>query len=147
MAWLCLNDSFLSVVSHYEDPDKLLVRARVAGHIEAVFPGYPVYQREGSDYLYRADVPRKVVAEHIALRLEHIDYSNFKNSVKNRQLHDAYAGFWTIMYRLQAILKPAKKERFVDDHYGRKAPPVPLGKPQIKDAWPFKATVKDKTHK
>jgi hypothetical protein len=112
-----------------------------------VFPSAKVYQREGSDYLYRADLPRQLVADAIAQRLEDIDYSNFKNSVKNRQLHDAYAGFWTIMYRLQAILKPAKKERFVDDHYGRKAPPVPLGKPQIKDAWPFKATVKDKTHK
>ncbi len=109
--WVCLFDSFLSIVSHYEDPDKLLVRARVKGHIQAVFPEAKVYQREGSDYLYRADIPREVVAKVIGERLASIDYSNFKNSVKNRALHDAYANFWTIMYGLQSRLAKPQRRR------------------------------------
>jgi hypothetical protein len=109
--WLCLSNSFLSIVAHYDDPNKLLVRARVKGHIEAVFPDAKVYQRKGSDYLYRADIPREVVAKVIGERLTDIDYSNFKNSVKNRALHDAYAGFWTIMYGLQSKLARSQRRR------------------------------------
>lgn len=36
---------------------KLSVRARVAGHIEALFPAAKVFQVEGSDYLHRESVP------------------------------------------------------------------------------------------
>src|SRR4051812_38801979 len=107
--WICLNDAFLSIVAHYDDPDKLLVRARVKGHIEAVFPGYKVYTRAGSDYLYRADVLRDAVAQVMRERIMNIDYTNFKDSVKDHKLHDAYAGFWTIMNRLQSMLAPVAK--------------------------------------
>lgn len=110
--WICLNDAFLSIVSHYDDPNKLLVRSRVKGHIEKVFTGARVYQRERSDYLYRAEVPRTEVAAVISGRLMKIDYTNFKGSVKDRQLHDAYAGFWAIMYRLQDKLAPISKKLF-----------------------------------
>lgn len=111
--WLCLNNSFLSIVSHYDDPSKLLVRSRVAGHIEAVFPDAKVYERKGSDYAFRADVPRQQVADAISKRLMTIDYTNFKNSVQDHDLHDAYAGFWSIMYRLQdklRFVRPAAKK-------------------------------------
>jgi hypothetical protein len=36
--WVFLNDSFLSIVAHRTEPGVLLVRARTAGDIEAVFP-------------------------------------------------------------------------------------------------------------
>ena len=107
--WLCLSESFLSIVSHYDDPTKLLVRARAKGHIEAVFPNAKVYRRKGSDYLYRADIAREEVAKVIGERVTDIDYTNFKNSVKNWALHDAYAGFWTIMYGLQSRLARSQR--------------------------------------
>jgi hypothetical protein len=114
--WIALSDSFLSIVAHYDDPTKLLVRARVKGHIEAVFPKAKVYQREGSDYLYRADIDRGEVREAVGKRLQDIDYSNFKNSVKNRALHDAYAVFWTIMYGLQTRLARSQRRRKNSPH-------------------------------
>lgn len=104
--WICLNDAFLSIVAHYDDPNKLLVRARIKGDIERVFPDAVVYQREGSDYLYRADVQAGEVSVVIAHRITQIDYTNFKSSVKSRPLHDAYLGFWHIMYQLQERLAP-----------------------------------------
>jgi hypothetical protein len=30
-----------------------------------------------------------------------IDYTNFKNSVQDDQLHDLYSDFWTLHYRYQ----------------------------------------------
>lgn len=101
--WICLNNAFLSVVAHRDNPDLLLVRARVPGHIEAVFgKDYKVFTDPAADYFYRAEVPRTAVAQALAGRVEKIDYDNFKNSVKSRDLHDAYLEFWNVMFRLQS---------------------------------------------
>lgn len=103
--WICLNRAFLSIV----EPERgtngasptLLVRARRPGDIEAVFPDVKVEKRPERDYLFRAMVPREAVAEAIAAEVLGIDYNNFKGSVRNNKLHDAYAGFWNIHARLQ----------------------------------------------
>ena len=59
--WVCLKNSFLSIVSKDCRPDELMVRARRPGDIEKVFPDAKVTRNTGSDYLYRAVVPRDVV--------------------------------------------------------------------------------------
>lgn len=56
----------------------------------------------GADYRFRAELPRKLVATVIADQVECIDYPNFKDSVPDRELHDAYMAFWTVMHRLQS---------------------------------------------
>ncbi|TSE28058.1 hypothetical protein Tther_02386 [Tepidimonas thermarum] len=99
--WICLHDAFLSVVYKDCPPDCLLVRARRQGDIEKIFPGYEVTASRHTDYRYRAVVPRRVVAEAIARRLQSIDYANFKASVADDALHRAYAQVWGTMYRLQ----------------------------------------------
>lgn len=103
--WISFNDSFLSIV----EPEpraggkcpQLLVRARRQGDIEAVFPGVTVEKRPERDYLFRALVDREVVATIVADRVMSVDYGNFKDSVRNSRLHDAYAAVWSIMARLQ----------------------------------------------
>ena len=103
--WISFNDSFLSIV----EPDRnsrgkspqLLVRARRPGDIEAVFPGVTVEKRPERDYLFRALIDREVVAAMVADRVMSVDYGNFKDSVRNGKLHDAYAAVWGIMARLQ----------------------------------------------
>ncbi|MCS6810079.1 MAG: hypothetical protein NZ694_02270 [Tepidimonas sp.] len=100
--WICLNDAFLSIVAKDCPPDSLLVRARRKGDIERVFPGYPVRESLHTDYRYRAVVPREVVAETIAQRLREVDYGNFKASVADDDLHDAYARVWGVMFGLQS---------------------------------------------
>lgn len=103
--WICLNRAFLSIV----EPERgtngasptLLVRARRPGDIESVFPGVKVEKRPERDYLFRALVPREAVAEAVANEVRGISYNNFKASVSNKKLHDAYAGFWNIHSRLQ----------------------------------------------
>ena len=100
--WICLNKAFLSVVQDRDDPNALLVRARVAGHIQQVFPEAKVFTDPKADYLYRAFIGRKAVAQAVAASIESIDYDNFKDSVDDDQLHVAYVKVWGVMEKLQA---------------------------------------------
>ena len=99
--WICTSTSFLSVVADRDNKDRLLVRARLKGHIESVFPNTVIFTKANSDYLYRSFIPRSEVAQVIAKQVEAITYDNFKNSVKSKPYHDALLGFWQIMARLQ----------------------------------------------
>lgn len=99
--WVCLNNSFLSIVHKNCAPDELLVRARVKGHIEAVFSGAKVISEDGSDYQFRAVLQRTVVAAVLVDQVATLNYDNFKNSVSNTKLHDAFARIWHVMAALQ----------------------------------------------
>ncbi len=99
--WLCMNKSFLSIVADRHDKNNSLVRARVKGHIENTFPQASVFTKDDADYKYRALVSRKDVQIAMTEQVAAIDYDNFKDSVENRQLHDAYLKIWTVMHALQ----------------------------------------------
>jgi hypothetical protein len=73
--------------------------------LEAVFPDAVVRDEGGSDYRFRATIAREAVAKALFDSVMAIDYTNFKDSVKSRPLHDAYMGFWTIMHRLQERMR------------------------------------------
>ena len=97
--WVMLNDSFLSIVHKDCAPDELLVRARRKGDIERLFPRSKVTVSEESDYRFRAVVNIANVQSAIALELTRITYPNFKDSVKDKTLHDAYLNVWAVMHR------------------------------------------------
>ena len=97
--WIFLNDSFLSIVAHRNKPGLLLVRARKAGDIEAVFPDAKTWVDERADYPHRAEVPAENVAEAVAARVRAIGYDNFKDSVRERGRHDVYMDVWSVMAR------------------------------------------------
>ena len=102
--WLCFNDAFLSVVANPADPATLTVRARRKGDLEAVFgQQVEVLTLPGRDYQFRAFIPRRVVADTVAAELAGIDYGNFKDSVADAPLHDAYMKVWGVMANLQEI--------------------------------------------
>ena len=61
-----LNNAFLSIVENRNNKDELLVRARIEGDIERVFPEANSFQDEQADYKYRAFVLRKEVEKVIA---------------------------------------------------------------------------------
>jgi hypothetical protein len=101
--WLCGSSYFLSVVADRGNPDRLLVRARVDGHIEAVFPEAEIFTNAGADYFYRAFISREEVALALSKEVREIDYDNFKSSVPDQPLHDSYVGVWRVMHKLQDI--------------------------------------------
>lgn len=100
--WICLNRAFLSIVDDPDNPDSLLVRARRKGDIESVFGDVCRVRRTPErDYLFRASIPRTAVAAIIADEVSGINYGNFKASVRNKRLHDAFSRVWSIMAGLQ----------------------------------------------
>jgi hypothetical protein len=110
--WICLNDAFFSIVKPERDRAKagtLLVRARVAGDIERHWPNARVIRTPDRDYLYRAYIPADEVNVAISQAIDHIDYGNFKNSVRENWRHDAYADVWTVMHRVQTRRKIAAR--------------------------------------
>lgn len=106
--WFCLSNAFISIVVDRNDDSRLLVRARIAGHIENVFPDAHVSTDFNADYFYRTFIAKEEVARAISREVRGIAYDNFKSSVGNQTLHDAYLGFWSIMHKLQHALHRGK---------------------------------------
>jgi hypothetical protein len=98
-----LYDCFFSIVKKDCADDELMVRARRPGDIEKVFKGYTAQEYTYSDYHYRCAIPKSVVIEKLTTEIDDIDYSNFKNSVKDNALHRAYIDVWFTMSRLQPL--------------------------------------------
>lgn len=99
--WIFLPNSFLSVVQKPGDTDTLTVRARIQGDIEALFPQAKVELNKGTDYKYRARVPRQAVAQVLHDQVMGLNWGNFKGAVKNRKRHDAYMNVWSAMHAAQ----------------------------------------------
>ena len=101
--WIIMNKSYFSIVENNENKDELLVKARVKGDIERIFPKANVLIGAGSDYLYRAAVPRNIVSDAIKDQIENINYGNFKNSVawEDESRHKAYLNVWIALSKLQ----------------------------------------------
>jgi hypothetical protein len=99
--WIFTSKSFISVVQKPGDTDFLTVRARLKGDIETLFPGTKVEVNKGTDYKYRAKVPREVVAMAMHDQVMALNYSNFKNTVKDKKRHSAYMDVWSAMYEGQ----------------------------------------------
>lgn len=99
--WIFLPNSFISVIQKPGDSSTLTVRARIKGDIEAVFPDAVVEANQGTDYKYRARVPREAVAQVLHDQVMGLNWHNFKGAVKDRKRHDAYMNVWSAMYAAQ----------------------------------------------
>ena len=99
--WIMTNRGMLSLVQHREKPDTLLARARDRQTLEALLPELEPIELPSADYRYRVEVPKSAMATLASWLVETIDYDNFKNSVQDDALHDAYSQVWTTMVRYQ----------------------------------------------
>ena len=99
--WIFTNKGFLSIIQDWDNPGVMIIRARFPGHIKALFPDAKVKKTPERDYRYRAFIPREEVAERVKNLAEDIDYSNFKDSVRDPEYHHACTGVWSVMYRAQ----------------------------------------------
>ena len=101
--WIFLNNAFLSIVTPAgHDDHNLMVRARVKGDIQRVFPRARVVEAPKADYRFRASISRDTVATAIAkFVIYELDYPNFKNSIPKDKdgdkRHSAYTEVWNVM--------------------------------------------------
>ena len=113
--WLFTSKSFLSVVADKENPtgDRLLVRSRIAGDIEEVFPDANVMETCNADYRFRAWVSREKVNNAISEYVQNLDYINFKNSVEDQDRIRPLMRVWSTMYEHQEARLNARSRDFI----------------------------------
>jgi hypothetical protein len=93
--WLCLNDGFLSVVADKNDQSRLMVRARRKNDLLSIFgPDAKIVETPEADYRWRTFVTRAALRTVVDSRIDAISYTNFKNTVKDDDLHEVYMEFW-----------------------------------------------------
>jgi len=96
------------------DPDRVMVRARVRGHLEALKARFPhllgqsdIHESAETDYAFRIFVPKRVWSEVLAALAEETSYGNIKSEVARHQgragaaYEQALHGVWSVMYKLQ----------------------------------------------
>jgi hypothetical protein len=102
LMWLFTTDGFLSIVAKGCKRDQLMVRARARPDIKRAFPKAKITQTPPpADYAYRAIVSRKEIAAYLVEMVATIDYSNFKDTVRNGGRHQAYLRVWNAMFAYQ----------------------------------------------
>ncbi len=121
--WIFTKHGFFSAVcarqgdgGHRQpvDLDRIMVRARVQGHLEDLKKRFPallcdceIQESIGTDYAYRLFVSKSAWMQVLAGLAEETDYDNFKSEVAHHQGRDgaAYEGslheVWSVMYKLQ----------------------------------------------
>ena len=104
--WIFTSTGFVSAVVHRDDADLIVVRARDLESLE------PLIERTGAevnpwtswDYAYRIVVPRVEFATWLSERASAIDYTNFKDSARERRGGDfvkALGKVWDVMHAFQ----------------------------------------------
>lgn len=96
------------------DPDRIMVRARVRHHLDAIkerFPellgGCQIMEFPGTDYAFRLFVDKAAWCQVLADMAHEMDYDNFKSEIARLQGDgdDAYESalhkVWTVMHGLQ----------------------------------------------
>ncbi len=74
----------------------LLIRARRKEHLESFAAGAGVEVKEDSDadYRYRVSILKSEFIAVMSEKMESIEYTNFKDSVSDDELHRLYMGVW-----------------------------------------------------
>jgi hypothetical protein len=96
------------------DPDRIMVRARVRGHLEALKERFAELLADceikafpGSDYAFRIFVDKAVWSQVLVGLNEELDYDNFKSEVARFQgragaaYEHSLREVWSVMHRLQ----------------------------------------------
>ena len=96
------------------DSNRIMVRARVRGHLEALKKRFPdllgecdIYESADTDYAFRIFIDKRVWSRVISGLADETDYDNFKSEVVRHQgragaaYEHALHGVWSVMYRLQ----------------------------------------------
>jgi len=99
--WICFNDGFVSVVEDTRGINDLVVRSRRPEILQMLFPTNEIIELDVSDYKYRTYTSREEWAEIMFEKINNIDYSNFKNSVADNELHTLYERMWGLHYNYQ----------------------------------------------
>ena len=102
--WVCLNNSFVSIVQHHTEPALFVVRGRFAGDVAAFLDTNKGNESvtPDNDYRYRMTANRLTVDEALKRATAAINYTNFKDSCPTWR-HEVYIRVWSVMHRAQHL--------------------------------------------
>jgi hypothetical protein len=106
---------FVSAVTHWENPEIIVVRARdyesllsVAEYAEEVIQHTP-----DNDYPIRVEVKREVFAEYVAGQIASMTYSNYKDrmySTRGSDFTHALSSVWSTMHQVETARYPEQED-------------------------------------
>jgi hypothetical protein len=99
--WIFMPDAFVSISEHAEDSRLLMVRARILGDIERIFPEAQVMETPLDDYRFRASLSRERVSHVIANRVMHMSYLSVSGSIEDQDRWTTYVSVLTAMQEEQ----------------------------------------------
>jgi len=99
--WICFNDGFVSVVKDKLNIDDLVIRSRRKEILETLFPDREITTLTVSDYKYRTYCSKEEWSKILVDRVSDIEYTNFKDSTTDHDLHDLYGDMWMLHYQYQ----------------------------------------------
>jgi hypothetical protein len=102
--WIYSKNAFVSVVQDRNDPEVLIVRSRVKGDLEELWPDAAVEETPYADYGFRTRLGRKEVALAVAKQVMEIDYTNFKDNITDKRRKPFYLVVWHAMWEMQDAL-------------------------------------------
>ena len=101
--WLFTSKGMISVVSHREHSDHLMIRARSKYHLDAQFPSHEILFTPEADYPFRIIITRKQFCKFIGNYIAEMSYDNFKNSINEVPYRDHCGKVWSTMYSYGSI--------------------------------------------
>ena len=104
--WIFSKDGFVSVVEHRDDKELLLIRGRIKDDIEdianlaEVLTGEKpeIVEMPDADYRFRIFLSKHVFKEIMQVKIDDLDYPNFKSSIRDHDRHNAYLDIWSVMH-------------------------------------------------
>jgi len=113
--WLMSETGFVSAVTHWDNPEIIVVRARdyesllpVADYAEQVIQHTP-----DNDYPIRVEVKREVFAEYVAGQIASMTYSNYKDrmySTRGSDFTHALGSVWSTMHQVETARYPEQED-------------------------------------
>lgn len=101
--WIFNNDSFVSVVEDWADSSMVYVRARrqidIINFVGDLDIPYEIKHTPKNDYHYRIHLSKNMLSKVLLDQASRIDYSNFKDSIDDNDLHHFAAETWNSGYR------------------------------------------------
>lgn len=122
--WVITTEGFYSGVRDKHDDTMIVVRARKREHLVALKRRVPaagkIESHTGTDYPFRV---RLSLAEWIRFCADHaadtIEYTNFKDAVRNKHDHDVYLRVWGVLHDLTPRKVRDAANRRWDRRYSR----------------------------
>lgn len=113
--WLMSETGFVSAVTHWDNPEIIVVRARDYESLTGIadFAEQVIKHTPDNDYPIRVEVPREVFAEYVTGQIVSMTYSNYKDrmySTRGRDFTHALSDVWSTMHQVETARYPEQEE-------------------------------------